>query len=58
MRVGCGHGSKGKKEEMRESRHGRVRVYNCGGGVGWNWDAVQSRSMMLREKVLGVVVCW
>ena len=30
---------------------------NWDGRVEWKWDAMRSRNMMLREMVLGVVVC-
>ena len=29
----------------------------CEGWVGWKWVAVRSSKMMIREMVLGVVVC-
>ena len=29
----------------------------CEGWVGWKWEAVRSSNMMIREMVLGVVVC-
>ena len=42
---------------MNESKHGKVMMCNWNGRVEWKWDAMRSRSMMLREMVLGVVVC-